>query len=215
MAIGTGPGEPAAGPWRVERVDALARTLLAGALPGRPRIVAVDGRSAGGKTTVAGRLAAAVPGAAVVHSDDVAWWHSFFGWGDLMRTGVLEPLHRGAAVDHRPPAWDERGRAGSIAVPAGCPAVFVEGVGVGRRELAPWVDVLLWVQSDQALARERGLLRDGGDAAVGFWEEWRAEEEPFLAAERPWERALLVVAGNAVTLPYDPATELVLAPPPG
>lgn len=213
MPIATGPGEPAAGPWRAEPIAALVRTLLAGAAPGRPRIVAVDGRSASGKTTLADRLRAAVPGAGVVHTDDVAWWHSFVGWDELMRTGILEPLHRGAAVDYRPPPWDDRDRAGSITVAAGCPAVFLEGVGVGRRALAPWLDAVLWVQSDQVLARERGLRRDGGDEAVPFWDQWQAEEEPFLAADRPWERALAVVAGNAVTLPHDPAAEVVLAPP--
>jgi hypothetical protein len=37
-----------------------------------------------------------------------------------------------------------------------------------------------------------------------------AEERPFLAADRPWERAGLVVAGTP-GLPHDPATELVVA----
>ena len=41
--------------------------------PGRPLVVGVDGRSAGGKSTVSDRLAA-VTGAAVVHTDDVAWY---------------------------------------------------------------------------------------------------------------------------------------------
>jgi hypothetical protein len=51
------------------------------------------------------------------------------------------------------------------------------------------------VQTDRALATERGLFRDGGDTA--FWDEWEARERPFLAAERPWERADLVLSGAA------------------
>lgn len=197
-------GEPAAGPWRVAPA-AQVLTLL-----GRPRVLAVDGRSGGGKTTVAHRLAATVPGATVLHTDDVAWYHAFFDWADLMRDGILAPLRRGEPVAYRPPAWDERGREGAITVPARCPLVIVEGVGIGRRELSPCVDALLWVQTDADEARRRGLERDGADAAA-FWAEWQAAEDPFQAEQRPWERAGLIVSG-APELPHDPLSELVVAP---
>jgi hypothetical protein len=68
----------------------------------------------------------------------------------------------------------------------------------------------VWLGADPVRARERGIARDGGTAAdVAFWEEWDARERPFLAAERPWERADLVVRGTP-TVPHDPATEVVL-----
>jgi hypothetical protein len=201
-------GEPSAGPWRVEPVAA----VLARARPAAgTRIVLVDGRSAGGKTTCAGRLAAAVPGAVVVHTDDVAWWESFFDWAHLLRDGVLDPVRAGRAVSYRPPAWAARGRAGSIEVPAGCPLVVVEGVGASRWSLAGYGDLRLWVQSDRAESRRRGPVR-GDDMAL--WEEWEREEVPFLAADRPWKRADLVVAGTP-PLPYDPGSELVVADRPG
>ncbi|MDA0141725.1 hypothetical protein OJ962_29810, partial [Solirubrobacter sp. CPCC 204708] len=71
-----GVGEPQAGSWRVVELSAFAALVLdaAGPKDGRPAIVAVDGRSAGGKTSFADRLAGAVSHAAVVHTDDVAWW---------------------------------------------------------------------------------------------------------------------------------------------
>ncbi len=195
-------GEPPFGPWRVVPVGAVPQLL------GRPRVVAVDGRSGSGKSTVCARIAAAVPGTAIVHSDDVAWYHDFFDWAELMAGGVLEPLRRGEPVDFRPPEWDERGRDGAIRVPADAPLVLVEGVGVGRRELAPVVDAVVWVQADRPTATRRGILRDGGDTA--FWEEWERAELPFLAAQRPWERAVLVVAGTP-DVAHDPATQLVVA----
>ena len=203
------PGEPAFGPWRVAAIPSVLARVRPG--PG-PRVVAVDGRSAGGKTTCAIRLAAAVPGATVVHTDDVAWYESFLDWSAPRREGVLEPARSGRAVAYRPPAWDARGRDGAIEVPAGCPLLVVEGVGVSRRELADRFDLRLWVQSDRVDAHRRGIERDGGPSHQDFWDEWEAEEVPFLAADRPWERADLIVAGTPV-LPYDPATELLVADP--
>jgi hypothetical protein len=206
-------GEPRFGPWQVRRVDEVLRGLLgsSGGAAARPSLLAVDGRSGSGKTTVARRILDRVPGAAVVHTDDIAWYHAMFDWSALITEGVLAPLRRGAAVAFRPPPWDARGRPGEVTVPAGCALVVVEGVGIGRRDLAPFFDGLLWVQTDRAVAWARGLARDGGGAAQeAFWREWEAAERPFLAAERPWERADVVVDG-APRLPHDPVTELLVA----
>ncbi|WP_433303335.1 uridine kinase family protein [Actinoplanes sp. CA-030573] len=272
--IELGPGEPAAGPWRVQPLPVFARSVVraaeasdgrlggnpggrlwgnvdgrpdndsggqprdvaggqprdvaggrprdvAGGRPrgdagGRPRVIAVDGRGGGGKTTLAGRLARALGAAAVVHSDDVAWAHSRFGWDDLMIDGILEPLRAGGAVRYRPPGWERDGRDGHIEVPAGLATVIVEGVGVSRETLAPYLDVAIWVQSDYAEAKRRGVRRDmaeeGRDAeeADRNWEEWEAEEVPFLLGDRPWRRARFIV-GTASALAHDPATEVVVS----
>ncbi|MEV6843057.1 hypothetical protein [Actinoplanes sp. NPDC051411] len=211
-----GPGEPAAGPWRVERIEEFARALAAAGAPaGRPRLIAVDGRGGSGKTALAGRLAQAMPPAAVVHSDDVAWGHSRFGWDDLMIGGVLEPLRAGKPVHYRPPGWDRDIRAGYLDVPV-VETVIVEGVGVGRRSLAGLVDVVVWVQSDFGEARRRGLRRDmaelgrGPDEALRLWEEWEAEEVPFLLGDQPWQRARFVVCSHG-GVPHDAETEVVVA----
>lgn len=219
MTTRWGPGEPAAGPWRVAPVDELVRLLwaAAGGPTTRPRVVAVDGRSAAGKTTVAALLQAAVPGSGVLHTDDIAWYESYFGWEQLLVDGVLGPCRRGEAVSFRPPAWDERGREGAIVVPAACPLLLVEGVGVGRRSLVHHLDALIWVQADMHTARQRGILRDAATHEardpVAFWDEWQAEEVPLLNRERPWQHAGLVVSGTP-TLPHDPLTEVVVAAPP-
>lgn len=212
--ITPGPGEPAAGPWRLEPVARFARLVLAAAgdPSGRPRVVAVDGRSASGKTTVAAVLSAAVPASVVVHTDDVAWHHSFFGWSDLLVDGVLEPARRGEPVSYRPPAWAARARDGAIEVPAGQELLVVEGVGAARRELLALLDAVVWVQSDLGEAERRGLVRDGDDqAAVDFWREWMAEEVPFLREQRPWDRAAVLVAGTP-PVPHD-RDQVLVAPP--
>lgn len=204
--------EPAAGPWTARPILDVCGELLglatSRAIAQGPPVIAVDGRSGAGKSTFAARLAEVIGGVAVVHTDDIAWHHSFFGWVDLMRSGVLEPVRRGETVSYRPPAWVERGRRGAVEVCAGCRAVVVEGVGAGRRDLADLVDALVWVQSDADDARARGIARDGGD--VAFWDEWEAAEAPFLDQDRPWERADVIVAGSPV-LDHDPESEVVVA----
>ena len=68
--------------------------MVAGELrAARGVVLAVDGRSSSGKTTLAARLQDAVTSSAVVHTDDIAWWHSRFGWADLLIEGVLVPFH--------------------------------------------------------------------------------------------------------------------------
>jgi uridine kinase len=215
-----GPGEPVAGPWRVERLDVFARSLLdvTGDPPSRPRILAVDGRSASGKTTLADRLCQVLPGAAVVHTDDVAWNHSRFGWDDLMLAGILAPLHAGRDVHYQPPAWQPHRRSGHIDISADTSTVIIEGVGASRRQVAHLLDVAIWVQSDLDGAKRRGLRRDMVDhgfdeaAALQTWDDWAAEEVPFLLGDRPWERAD-VIAATAPVLTHDPQTEVVIAPP--
>jgi hypothetical protein len=201
------PEEPFAGqfePWPLTRLaDAVAS---ANADSPAPAVVAVDGRGASGKSTLARALASALPAAVVVHTDDVAWHHSFFDWADLMLSGVLAPALAGRAVAYRPPAWDEHGRPGAIEIPAGSRVVLVEGTGAARRELEHLLSFRIWVQSDFFLAERRGIERDiaqgvNGDAreAFAFWHEWQAQEVPFFATDRPWERADLVTCGTPLT----------------
>ncbi|GIM94052.1 uridine kinase family protein [Paractinoplanes toevensis] len=214
-----GPGEAAAGPWTVVPVEVFARSLAAaaGTPAGRPRIIAVDGRGGSGKTVLAERLGHRLEPAAVVHSDDVAWGHARFGWDDLMITGVLEPLRSGAAVRYRPPGWPPD-RPGHLELAAGLSTVLIEGVGVSRRSLRPLVDAAVWVQSDYVEAKQRGVRRDMAELgrtpaeADRLWDEWEAEEVPFLADDRPWQRAHFIV-GTASSLPHDPNTEVVVAEP--
>ena len=156
-----GEAEPEAGPWRIASLPDVVWVLLGRgrAVDGRPRIVAVDGRSASGKTTFAERLRAAVPGAAVVHTDDIAWWHSRFGCDDLMVGGVLEPLHRGEAVHYQPPAWASHGRTVQIDVSAKAPVVIIEGVGAARRELSQLM-TRWWPKAGRRVTSASGMPMD-------------------------------------------------------
>jgi hypothetical protein len=205
--------EPVAGPWRVAPLSEVVSVLLSagGRLVGRPRIVALDGRSGSGKTTLAERLRTAISDAEVVHTDDIAWWHSRFGWDDLMIDGVLEPLHRGQSVHCQPRAWASQGRAGQIDASANASVAIIEGVGAARREVTHLLDAVVWVQADFGEAMRRALVRHEGDApARELHDAWMSEEIPFLAADRPWERATIIVAGTP-DITHDPIGEVVIA----
>ena len=219
MVLHLASEEPEGGPWRAEPLAAVVEALTqfgpGRTTGGRGVALAVDGRSSSGKTALAARLHDAVAGSAVVHTDDIAWWHSRFGWADLLINGVLVPFHRGEPVGFRPPRWADHGRQGSIEVPARCPVLIIEGVGAGRSEVSHLIDTLVWVQANQQEAERRSLARvgqPGGPRTVGDYREWMAEEEPFLTRQRPWERADMLVAGTP-QIPFDPASELVAAPP--
>ncbi|NHN55915.1 hypothetical protein G9U51_09025 [Calidifontibacter sp. DB0510] len=162
----------------------------------------IDGRSGSGKTTTATWLAQRLD-APVVHTDDVAWHLHPTEWVSALLGGVLDPWIRHEEVAYRPPGWVERGREGAITVPVS-DRLVIEGVGAARSALAPLANVVLWVQSDEDIAKERGIARDielgrTPAEAADFWEEWMGFEQPFLALERPWERAALVVNGTPDT----------------
>jgi len=164
MALQLAPEEPEAGPWRVELLSTVVDDAVTKRRPGRsssrrPAVLAIDGRSNNGKSTLAARIRDLIPGSVVIHTDDIAWEHSRFGWADLPMDGILASLHRGQAVSYRPPRWDEHGREGSIEVPAGCPLVIIEGDGAGRREVAHLIDTVIWVQADERVAARRSADR--------------------------------------------------------
>jgi hypothetical protein len=228
MALQLASEEPEAGPWRVELlstvVNAVTRRGPDQGSSGRPAVLAIDGRSNNGKTTLAARISELVPGSVVICTDDIAWEHSRFGWADLLIDGILVPVHHGQPVSYRPPRWNSRGREGALAVPAGCPLLIIEGDGAGRREVAPLIDTLIWVQADEREAGRRAAARAArrpaadlanrpADGAPFDEDGWMAEEIPFNTAQRTWERAGLIVCSTP-QIPYDPSTQIVIAPPP-
>lgn len=181
--------EPKPHSWEVLD-DGELTVRLRGTLPAGDRsLVLVDGRSGGGKSTFASRLTRLL-GAAVVHSDDIAWHHDPMEWADVLLDGVIAPWRRGEAVSFRPPGWVSHGRQGAVEVPPRT-VLVVEGVGAGRAVLAANAELVVWVQSDRYEARRRGHERDvelgrSPEEAEAFWKEWMQAEDPFLAADRPW-----------------------------
>ncbi|MFJ5925090.1 uridine kinase [Kitasatospora sp. NPDC092948] len=175
-------------------LSALAAGLLA--LPpslGPVRLVAVDGHAGSGKTTFAGRLAAALGGAPVVHLDDLATHREPFDWVARLRAQVLEPLGHGRPARHGVYDWTAREFNSVVTVPP-APVVLLEGVGAGRRAVRPALAALLWMELDAVAARARGELRDGPELAE-FWAGWAVAERAHFAADPSRPFASLRVDG--------------------
>ncbi|MFJ1708205.1 uridine kinase [Kitasatospora sp. NPDC088346] len=177
-----------------EPLDGLAAACRA--LPpslGPVRLIAVDGHAGSGKTTFAGRLAAALGGAPVVHLDDLATHEEPFGWVGRLRRQVLEPLAAGRTAAYPAYDWTLRRFTGLRRAPA-APVVLVEGVGAGRRAVRPSLAALVWMELAADAARARGELRDGPDLAE-FWAGWARAEHAHFAADPSRRYADLQVDG--------------------
>lgn len=76
--------------------------------------------------------------------------------------------------------------------------------------MAPLLDAAVWVQSDTAELERRNRARvAAGEMSPAGFASWMAQEDPFLLADRAWERATAIVAGTPV-LPHDPTAEVVM-----
>ncbi|PZF85938.1 uridine kinase family protein [Jiangella anatolica] len=172
-----------------------------------PVLVAVDGPAGSGKTTLAGRLAALLGDAPVVHMDDL-----YPGWDGLAAAAVavapevLAPLAAGRPARYRRWDWAASRWAGWVDV-APAPVVIVEGCGSGSTPGAPYLSLLLWVEAPHDVRQARGFERDG-DGFRPHWSRWARQEDALFAAERTRERADVRI-DTAPAVPHDPAREVV------
>ncbi|WP_320536789.1 aminodeoxychorismate synthase component I [Pseudarthrobacter sp. IC2-21] len=150
-----------------------------------PVIIAIDGRSGAGKTTLAIELAAQLRNhhkVALFHLEDI-----YPGWNGLA-TGieryvstVLTPLSRGEAATWT--SWDWANHYdGDTRVTLPAEIVIIEGVGAAAAEARPLLSAVIWADSPEDVRRTRALERDGGTYEP-FWEQWAAQEADWLATD--------------------------------
>ena len=180
------------------------------ALPGggRVRVVAVEGRSGAGKSTVAARLREALTARGeAVHvltmEDLYAGWDGLAEGARLLRTRVLAPLARGEEpVWHR---WDwERGERDpepsrlSEAVSRGG-VLIVEGTGSG---VSPdLVDLLVWVHAPENVRTRRLDSREDAQLYAPHRADWAVQEAHHLDRHRPEAHARVRVGNTSASGP--------------
>lgn len=183
-------------PPREEHVRAVVSLALAAAARcGDVVVIALDGPSGAGKTTLARGVELALgPTApvAVVHMD-----HLYPGWDGLaegpglLTTQVLEPLARGERAEYRLWSWVRDEWAGTREVPP-CRYLVVEGCGSSVQPAGAYAAVSVFVDADVALRLRRGIDRDG-EVYRPQWQRWADQETALFTADATRERADLVL----------------------
>jgi uridine kinase len=156
------------------------------------RIVAVDGHGGAGKSTFADRLAAALGGVPVAHTDDFASWEEPVDWWPRCIRDLLEPLAHGETARYPVSAWAGKERPPVEIPPA--EIVILEGVTASREAFRPYLAHTVWVETPRELCLQRGLERDGEEMRAD-WERWLESEDAYIARERPELHADTVVLG--------------------
>ena len=181
----------------VEAAQQVVR-LIDGAVPrcGAVTVVAVDGPSGAGKTTLANAvadvLAAAGRSASVVHVDDlVPGWDGLAATPALVAEQVLEPLSRGERAAFH--VWDwEADRWGDRRTVAPADVLVVEGCGSSAEPAGRWASVRVWVEAPAAQRYSRAIARDGAVFAAN-WDRWAAQERELFTRDGTRSRSDLVV----------------------
>ncbi|MBB6405314.1 aminodeoxychorismate synthase component I [Arthrobacter sp. AZCC_0090] len=188
-----------------------------------PVIIAVDGRSGAGKTTLAVELAARLRvhhKVSLFHLEDIyPGWNGLAAGIERYVTTVLAPLRNGDAAEWVSWDWQNHydGRS-HVTLPA--EIVIVEGVGAAASAARPMLDAVVWVDAPDDERKHRALARDGSTYEQ-FWDSWASQEDEWLETDDVLEHLDIRVRnradGNASedvlqALNYLPSLSPVLAP---
>lgn len=174
--------------------------------PKRPLLIAVDGFSGAGKTSLALELAAelrAHRSVALFHLEDVyPGWDGLDTGMDYYRRRVLEPLAQGRSADWQ--SWDwAAGRYSTQHATEPADIVIFEGVGAGHRAARHLLDAVLWIESPEAVRRERALARDG-ETYAPHWNRWAAQEAAWAVVDPVPAAADILVRNEPAAVPSSP-----------
>jgi uridine kinase len=176
-----------------------------------PIVVALDGRSGTGKSTLAEWMAARLGGVRVDQDD-------FYAGGELhewqcltprekadrvidwrrVRDEALLPLRRGRAARWHPFNWDTMiGLSPETITVQPANIVILDGAYSARPELADLVDLTILVTLDDAVRRERLRQREGDDFTSAWHAVWDEAEDWYFGTTRPPETFDLVISRPA------------------
>jgi uridine kinase len=172
----------------VSRLSVLAPLAARLAELPHPARVAIDGVDAAGKTTLAGELAARLPGATRVSADDFLRPRE-----ERYRRGRESPL--GYYLD----SFDHDALRAAVLDAEGL--LLVDGIFLLRLELNDLWTFRVFVYVPLEISIERGIARDGPEIAPLYRARYAPGQRRYLDAVRPAERADAVVDNTDVERP--------------
>jgi uridine kinase len=153
-------------------------------------VVAIDGRSGAGKSSLAATLRAELGAPVVTLEDLYGGWDGLERGIDLLVSEVLEPLSAGRAA--RVPRYNWVTAAWARPWVLEPPEMLiVEGAGAGARRAAAYASAVIWIEAAESVRKKRALDRDG-ETFAPYWDMWAAQEDAMLCRERTAERADIV-----------------------
>jgi len=172
-----------------------------------PMLVALDGRSAAGKSTLAAVVAPMV-GAVVIDGDDFYSGGSAEMW-DAMSAAekahhcmdwrrqrpVLEKLARGKAAHWHPYDWeaDDGSLAETAVICDPAPVIILDGAYSARPELADLFDLRVLLDAPAELRRAQLIDREGEDYRAEWNARWDEAEQWYFGEVMPAESFDLVL----------------------
>ena len=157
-------------------------------------VIAIDGRSGAGKTSLACGLGSALGAPVVTLEDLYGGWDGLERGIDLLVSEVLEPLSTGRAA--RVPRYNWATAAWEAPWLLEPPKVLiVEGVGAGARRAAAYERTLIWMEAPEVVRKKRALDRDG-ETFTPYWDIWARQEDAMLAREHTPDHADLIITAN-------------------
>ena len=150
----------------------------------RTFIVAIDGRSGAGKTTLAGKLEKelreeGIAVAAIEVESFIGGWNGLIDGVEAIAAQILEPVRSRGRATARMWDWNRGAWAEEVRIPPSGPVdvLILTGCGAASAPCRPFVDLAVWVELDEKRRRERVARREG-DPGRG-WRMW-AEQEDLL-----------------------------------
>jgi para-aminobenzoate synthetase len=138
-----------------------------------PVIIAIDGRSGAGKTTLAVELAARLRThhrVSLFHLEDIyPGWNGLAAGIERYVSTVLAPLSRGEAATWVSWDWNKH-YDGEPRVTLPAEIVIVEGVGAAAVEARPLLSAVIWAEAPDEVRRTRALDRDG-ETYEPYWDQ--------------------------------------------
>lgn len=165
--------------------SAAAGSATTGSAAARPTfIVAIDGRSGAGKTTLAGKLekelreeGTAV--AAIEVESFIGGWNGLIDGVEAVAAQILGPVRSRGRATARTWDWNRGTWAEEVRIPPSGPVdvLILTGCGAASAPCRPFVDLAVWVELDEKRRRERVARREGDPGR--WWRMW-AEQEDLL-----------------------------------